>query len=165
MYWKVESSESEKKLWFFQGDFQRLDLIDETLTNLNACLSDEMLRTQQLYVGLSARTFVQQLKQRALILFKLLLLEKTVIWQGRIWLWQTINLPKANLSKLQPSRLKTGFALPVPGGWSQQFSTYPTVPSSWDAGKWFGWGFMCCAHWHAPFPKSRSFPYVSPTPH
>ena len=78
MYWKVESSESEKKLWFFQGDFQRLDLIDETLTNLNACLSDEMLRTQQLYVGLSARTFVQQLKQRALILFKLLLLEKKV---------------------------------------------------------------------------------------
>ena len=64
--------------FFFQGDFQRLDLIDETLTNLNACLSDEMLRTQQLYVGLSARTFVQQLKQRALILFKLLLLEKKV---------------------------------------------------------------------------------------
>ena len=78
MHWKVESSESEKKLCFFQGDFQRLDLIDETLTNLNACLSDEMLRTQQLYVGLSARTFVQQLKQRALILFKLLLLEKKV---------------------------------------------------------------------------------------
>ena len=80
MHWKVESSESEKNCgFFFQGDFQRLDLIDETLTNLNACLSDEMLRTQQLYVGLSARTFVQQLKQRALILFKLLLLEKTVI--------------------------------------------------------------------------------------
>ena len=79
MHWKVESSENEKKLcFFFQGDFQRLDLIDETLTNLNACLSDEMLRTQQLYVGLSARTFVQQLKQRALILFKLLLLEKKV---------------------------------------------------------------------------------------
>lgn len=65
--------------YFREGDFQRLDLIDETLTNLNACLSDEMLRTQQLYVGLSARTFVQQLKQRALILFKLLLLEKKVL--------------------------------------------------------------------------------------
>ena len=45
-----------------------------------------MLRTQQLYVGLSARTFVQQLKQRALILFKLLLLEKKVKLLGRIWL-------------------------------------------------------------------------------
>ena len=79
MHWKVESSECENIcVVFFQGDFQRLDLIDETLTNLNACLSDEMLRTQQLYVGLSARTFVQQLKQRALILFKLLLLEKKV---------------------------------------------------------------------------------------
>ena len=85
MHWKVESSECEKIcVVFFQGDFQRLDLIDETLTNLNACLSDEMLRTQQLYVGLSARTFVQQLKQRALILFKLLLLEKKVKLLGRI---------------------------------------------------------------------------------
>ena len=86
MHWKVESSECENicVVFFFQGDFQRLDLIDETLTNLNACLSDEMLRTQQLYVGLSARTFVQQLKQRALILFKLLLLEKKVKLLGRI---------------------------------------------------------------------------------
>ena len=37
-------------------------------------------RTQQLYVGLSARTFVQNLRQRSLILFKLMLLERKVLF-------------------------------------------------------------------------------------
>ena len=39
-----------------------------------------MLRTQQLYVGLSARGFVQRCRQRALVLFKLLLLERKVLF-------------------------------------------------------------------------------------
>ena len=52
----------------------------QTYDNLNACLSDDMLRTQQLYVGLSARGFVQRCRQRALVLFKLLLLERRVLF-------------------------------------------------------------------------------------
>ncbi len=66
--------------YFAEGDFQRLDLIHQTHENLNACLSDAMLRTQQLYVGLSARAFVQRCRQRALVLFKLLLLERRALF-------------------------------------------------------------------------------------
>ena len=66
--------------YFCEGDFTRLDLIHQTYENLNACLSDNMLSTQQLYVGLSARSFLQKFQQRSLILFKLLLLEKRVLF-------------------------------------------------------------------------------------
>ena len=66
--------------YFREGDFTRLDLIHQTYDNLNSCLSDDMLHTQQLYVGLSARNFVYQFKQRSLVLFKLMLLEKKVLF-------------------------------------------------------------------------------------
>jgi len=94
--------------YFREGDFQRLDLIDQTLTNLNACLSDEMLRTQQLYVGLSARNFVQQLKQRSLTLFKLLLLEKKVLlYQSPVVDLSSFLL---TLLSLHPGMLENGLA-------------------------------------------------------
>ena len=66
--------------YFCEGDFTRLDLIHQTYENLNACLSANMLSSQQLYVGLSARTFMQKFLQRSLVLFKLLLLEKRVLF-------------------------------------------------------------------------------------
>lgn len=66
--------------YFQEGDFTRLDLIHQTYDNLNACLSDDMLHTQQLYVGLSAREFVQKFRQRSLVLFKLMLLERKVLF-------------------------------------------------------------------------------------
>ena len=50
--------------YFREGDFDRLDLIHQTFENLNACLSDDMCHNQQLYVGLSARAFVQRFKER-----------------------------------------------------------------------------------------------------
>ena len=33
--------------YFAEGDFERVDLIHQTYDNLNACLSDDMLHTQQ----------------------------------------------------------------------------------------------------------------------
>ena len=66
--------------FFREADFTRLELIHETFSNLNACLDDEMLRTQQLYVGLSTRDFVRRFRQRALTLFKLALLERRVLF-------------------------------------------------------------------------------------
>ena len=55
-------------------------VFQETYENLNSCLSDDMLHTQQLYVGLSARDFVIHYRQRALQLFKLVLLERKVLF-------------------------------------------------------------------------------------
>jgi len=66
--------------FFHEGDFSRLDLIHETYDNLSACLTDDLVRTQQLYVGLSARKLVQSLAHRTLVLFKLSLLEKKVLF-------------------------------------------------------------------------------------
>ena len=54
--------------YFREGDFDRLDLIHQTYDNLNSCLSDDMCHNQQLYVGLSARAFVQRFKERYLFL-------------------------------------------------------------------------------------------------
>jgi len=66
--------------YFEGGDFSAIDLIKETYTNLNDCLDDEMLHTQQLYVGLSARDFVLHFRQKSLQLFKLMLLERKVLF-------------------------------------------------------------------------------------
>ena len=66
--------------YFEEGDFSNVSLIKETYDNLNSCLSDDMLHTQQLYVGLSAREFVLHYRQRALQLFKLVLLERKVLF-------------------------------------------------------------------------------------
>merc|ERR1719402_1272094 len=66
--------------YFEEGDFSNVSLIKETYENLNSCLSDDMLHTQQLYVGLSARDFVIHYRQRALQLFKLILLERKVLF-------------------------------------------------------------------------------------
>lgn len=65
--------------YFREGDFDRVDLIHQTYDNLNACLDDDMLHSQRLYVNLSARHFVQRFRQRSLVLFKLLLLERKVL--------------------------------------------------------------------------------------
>jgi len=66
--------------YFEEGDFSNVGLIKDTYSNLNSCLSDDMLHTQQLYVGLSARDLILHFKQRALVLFKLVLLEKKVLF-------------------------------------------------------------------------------------
>ena len=66
--------------YFEEGDFSKVELINETYSNLNSCLSDDLLHTQQLYVGLSVRDFILHFKQRALVLFKLLLLERKVLF-------------------------------------------------------------------------------------
>ena len=62
--------------YFEEGDFYNLKLIKESYSNLNSCMSDDMLHTQQLYVGLSARDFILHIKQRALVLLKLVLQEQ-----------------------------------------------------------------------------------------
>ncbi len=66
--------------FFAEGDFTRLDLIHQTYDNLSSCLTNDLVGTQQLYVGLSARKLVQTLAHRTLVLFKLFLLEKKVLF-------------------------------------------------------------------------------------
>ncbi len=47
--------------YFQEGDFSNTDIIRQTYQNLNDCLTDDMLHTQQLYVGLSGTAAPPQL--------------------------------------------------------------------------------------------------------
>ena len=66
--------------FFQEGDFSRLDLIHQTFDNLSACLTNDLIGTQQLYVGLSARKLIQDMAQKTLVIFKLFLLERKVLF-------------------------------------------------------------------------------------
>ncbi|CAH1115417.1 unnamed protein product [Psylliodes chrysocephalus] len=65
--------------YFDEGDFSQVSILKDTYYHLNAVMtqSDSL---QQPFVGLSARDFVLQWKHKAVLLFKLMLLEKRVIF-------------------------------------------------------------------------------------
>ncbi|XP_060529324.1 late secretory pathway protein AVL9 homolog isoform X2 [Cylas formicarius] len=65
--------------YFDEGDFSKVSILEDTYQHLNAVLTQNDTG-QQLFVGLSARDFVLQWKHKAVLLFKLLLLEKRVIF-------------------------------------------------------------------------------------
>ncbi|KAH1017839.1 late secretory pathway protein AVL9 homolog [Dendroctonus ponderosae] len=65
--------------YFDEGDFSKVSILQDTYHHLNAVLSQSDTR-QQTFVGLSTRDLVLQWKHKAVLLFKLLLLEKRVIF-------------------------------------------------------------------------------------
>ncbi|XP_076266193.1 late secretory pathway protein AVL9 homolog isoform X1 [Rhynchophorus ferrugineus] len=65
--------------YFDTGDFSQVSILEDTYHHLNAVLKQCDL-LQQMFVGLSARDFILQWKHKAVLLFKLLLLEKRVIF-------------------------------------------------------------------------------------
>lgn len=67
--------------YFDERDFSKVSLLEETYRNLNAGLTHTILETQ-LFLGLSVRDLVLQYRHKLLILFKLLLLEKRVLFFG-----------------------------------------------------------------------------------
>ncbi|XP_059474861.1 late secretory pathway protein AVL9 homolog [Neocloeon triangulifer] len=66
--------------YFDEGDFSKVSLLEDTYKNLNGCLSLDLLDSSQAFEGLSLREFILQFKHKAVLLFKLLLLEKRVIF-------------------------------------------------------------------------------------
>ncbi|XP_044755831.1 late secretory pathway protein AVL9 homolog [Coccinella septempunctata] len=65
--------------YFEEGDFSKISILEDTYHHLNSVLMHSDLK-QQLFVDLSARDFVLQWKHKALLLFKLLLLEKRTVF-------------------------------------------------------------------------------------
>ncbi|KAG5888480.1 hypothetical protein JTB14_022108 [Gonioctena quinquepunctata] len=65
--------------YFDEGDFSKVSILEDTYHHLNSVIlqSDTL---QQTFVGLPARDFILQWKHKAILLFKLLLLEKRVIF-------------------------------------------------------------------------------------
>ncbi|XP_056633967.1 late secretory pathway protein AVL9 homolog [Diorhabda sublineata] len=65
--------------YFDEGDFSQVSILEDTYHHLNAVMMQPDA-IQQPYVGLSARDFILQWKHKAVLLFKLILLEKRVIF-------------------------------------------------------------------------------------
>lgn len=66
--------------YFDERDFTKVALLEETYKNLNICLSEDSLWGSQVFLGLSVRDLVFQFRHKVLILFKLLLLERKVLF-------------------------------------------------------------------------------------
>nr|CAH7757011.1 unnamed protein product [Callosobruchus chinensis] len=65
--------------YFDKGDFSKVSILEETYHHLNAVMKQYDMK-QHSFVGLSAKEFILQWKNKALQLFKLLLLEKRVMF-------------------------------------------------------------------------------------
>lgn len=68
--------------YFEEGDFTKVSLLKDTYDNLNLCLRnmDNITTSPKFFVGLSAREFILKFRHKAILLFKLLLLEKKIIF-------------------------------------------------------------------------------------
>jgi len=70
------------RVYFDEKDFSRRGILEELFKSLNASLSPSLMEESLLFVGLSLIELVRKFRQRFLVLFKLLLLEKKVIFHG-----------------------------------------------------------------------------------
>lgn len=66
--------------YFDERDFSKVSLLEETYKNLNSSLPKDLSDSQQTFLGLSVRDFVLRFKHKTLLLFKLLLLERKVLF-------------------------------------------------------------------------------------
>ncbi len=66
--------------YFRELDFSKVSLLEETYHNLNSQLNYRLLKSSELYVGLSPRELVINFRHKILLLFKLLLLERKVLF-------------------------------------------------------------------------------------
>ncbi|CAL8113376.1 unnamed protein product [Orchesella dallaii] len=68
--------------YFKKGDFDQVSILKEGFSNLNLCLNAELLKTPEACVGLSPRELVFNFRHQIITLFKLLLLEKRILFRG-----------------------------------------------------------------------------------
>ncbi|OXU20890.1 hypothetical protein TSAR_010151, partial [Trichomalopsis sarcophagae] len=92
--------------YFDEGDFSKVSLLEETYHHLNSCMSGDSHMPPQVFIGLSARDFILQFRHKALLLFKLLLLEKRVVfYQSPV---QPLCSAILTLLSLFPGMIETG---------------------------------------------------------
>ncbi|KAL7286130.1 hypothetical protein TKK_0019573 [Trichogramma kaykai] len=92
--------------YFDEGDFSKVSLLEETYHHLNSCMNGESQMPPQVFIGLSARDFILQFRHKALLLFKLMLLEKRVVfYQSPV---QPLCSAILTLLSLFPGMIETG---------------------------------------------------------
>ncbi|XP_007431666.1 late secretory pathway protein AVL9 homolog [Python bivittatus] len=66
--------------YFEEKDFSQISILKELYEHMNSSLGGSSLEGSQVYLGLSPRDLVLQFRHKVLILFKLILLEKKVLF-------------------------------------------------------------------------------------
>ncbi|XP_047111178.1 late secretory pathway protein AVL9 homolog [Schistocerca piceifrons] len=99
--------------YFAEGDFSKVSLLHDTYHHLNGCLATTPPLTTnppppQLFVGLSARDLVLQFRHKALLLFKLLLLERRIVFYRSPV--QPLCTAILSLLSLHPGMLEAGLS-------------------------------------------------------
>lgn len=69
--------------YFDERDFSKVELLIETYQNLSTLLTDSPIDGTEIYLGLPARDLVVLFRHKVLVLFKLLMLERRVLFTGK----------------------------------------------------------------------------------
>ncbi|KAF7987884.1 hypothetical protein HCN44_003747 [Aphidius gifuensis] len=120
--------------YFKEGDFSKVSLLEETYRNLNDCMNADSQIPPQIFVGLSARDFILQFRHKALLLFKLLLLEKKVVfYQSPV---QPLCAAILTLLSLHPGMIESGLEKSACIRPSRPMSPIPTFEDDDDDESW-----------------------------
>lgn len=104
--------------YFEEGDFSKISLLKDTYYHLNSCMKKDSQIPSQIFGGLSARDLILQFRHKVLLLFKLLLLEKKLIFfQSPVHPLCTTIL---TLLSLHPGMIESGL----------KYSTHIRLPKS-----------------------------------
>ncbi|RWS14232.1 late secretory pathway protein AVL9-like protein [Dinothrombium tinctorium] len=67
-------------VYFNEFDFSKIDCLIELYDNLNNCVTRNLLKTSEVFLALSPKELIVNYEHKLLILFKLILLEKKVLF-------------------------------------------------------------------------------------
>ncbi|KAK7109109.1 late secretory pathway protein AVL9 homolog [Littorina saxatilis] len=100
--------------YFDERDFSKVELLEQTFNNMNASLTESLLSGTQIFLGLSPREAVARFKHKLLVLFKLLLLERRVLFFGSPV--ETLGATILSVLSLYPGMLEFGLDQAVSDG-------------------------------------------------
>ncbi|XP_020609243.1 late secretory pathway protein AVL9 homolog isoform X1 [Orbicella faveolata] len=108
-----EKLEVATRVYFDERDFSRTGILEELYKNLNLSISPNFeLEDSLLFVGLSVVELVRKFQHRILVLFKLLLLEKKVIFHG--FPVGSLCMELLSLVSLFPKMIQNGLVYAAP---------------------------------------------------
>lgn len=97
--------------YFDERDFSKVELLEQTFNNLNASLTESLLNGTQVFLSLSPREAVVRFKHKLMVLFKLLLLERRVLFFGSPV--EVLGTTLLSVLSLYPGMLEFGLAQAV----------------------------------------------------
>uniref|UniRef100_A0A915D342 UDENN domain-containing protein n=1 Tax=Ditylenchus dipsaci TaxID=166011 RepID=A0A915D342_9BILA len=110
------------RAYFNEKDFSKVDVLMQMYRNLCDLFDANYLDTQTIYAGVSLTSLLTSFRHRTLVLFKLLLLERKVIF--KIFPVQTLGAVMVGLISLFPGMLEEGLSQ------AASYSVLRTTPAS-----------------------------------